>query len=252
MPDKRLGRMVAMFALVIGIGATSSAALSSPGAATTPSHDGVRSAQPQERAVTGGSSASSETTSHPPQKQWWSSYKAERSGSARFTVIVPDQGSVEIPEKPMAVQARSQVRSTRTRPRLASRGARPRAHLRPLRVRATAYAIHGRTSQGTRTNHGTIAVDPRVIPYGTRIYVPGYGWGRALDCGGAVQGNVIDLWMPTTSQCYRWGNRHVEILVEARPRRTLLASRGGASRAALKKRRAPRALPRPATTSSSR
>jgi 3D (Asp-Asp-Asp) domain-containing protein len=118
--------------------------------------------------------------------------------------------------------------------------ARP-AHLRSIHVMATAYALHGRTAHGTYTEHGTIAVDPRVIPMGTRIYVPGYGWGRALDTGGAIKGNVIDLWMPSVSQCMSWGVRQIEIMVDdgrathqpavaaATPpaHRALLASRSG-------------------------
>src|SRR5258708_6715988 len=65
----------------------------------------------------------------------------------------------------------------------AERARKPVSHgpWRPLHVTASAYALRGRTCQGTFTTHGTIAVDPRVIPYGSRIYVPGYGWGRALD-----------------------------------------------------------------------
>ena len=83
-----------------------------------------------------------------------------------------------------------------------------------LRVTASAYSLHGRTARGTRPSLGTIAVDPRLIPLGTRVFVPGYGWGRALDTGGSIHGCVIDLWMPNVARCYRWGVRTVKILVE--------------------------------------
>lgn len=84
---------------------------------------------------------------------------------------------------------------------------------RKITVRAYAYCLYGRTASGTYVKHGTIAVDPRVIPMGSKIYVPGYGWGKALDTGGAIKGNKIDLWMPNSSQCYSWGVRQVTITV---------------------------------------
>ena len=43
---------------------------------------------------------------------------------------------------------------------------------------------------------GIVAVDPRVIPYGTRMFIPGYGFAVAADCGGGVKGNMIDLGYP--------------------------------------------------------
>jgi 3D (Asp-Asp-Asp) domain-containing protein len=51
----------------------------------------------------------------------------------------------------------------------------------------------GRTATSTTVDKGTVAVDPRVIPLGTRMYVPGYGYGVAEDTGGAIVGNIIDL-----------------------------------------------------------
>lgn len=92
-------------------------------------------------------------------------------------------------------------------------GLMPQGHT--LRVQATAYALYGRTATGTVTTHGSIAVDPRVIPYGSRIYVPGYGWGTAVDCGGAIVGNIIDLWMPSNAECFQWGRRTVDVIVQA-------------------------------------
>jgi uncharacterized protein YabE (DUF348 family) len=68
---------------------------------------------------------------------------------------------------------------------------------RSLRVWATWYtaasAGGGSTATGTTVHKGTVAVDPRVIPLGTQMYIPGYGYGVAEDTGGAVIGNIIDL-----------------------------------------------------------
>ncbi len=69
---------------------------------------------------------------------------------------------------------------------------------RKLWVWATSYdgnclGCRGRTFSGTPVTYGTLAVDPSVIPLGTRVYIPGYGVGKAEDIGGGVKGNKIDL-----------------------------------------------------------
>jgi 3D (Asp-Asp-Asp) domain-containing protein len=84
---------------------------------------------------------------------------------------------------------------------------------RTITVTSTGYSIHGRTSTGIQTAPGVIAVDPSVIPLGTRLTIPGYGTGIAADTGGAVHGNVIDLWFPTRQQALAWGRRTVTITI---------------------------------------
>ena len=69
------------------------------------------------------------------------------------------------------------------------------------------------TATGTRVRVGTVAVDPRVIPYGTRMFIVTndgsyvYGIATAEDCGGAIKQNRIDLYFETTSQCFKFGRR---------------------------------------------
>jgi 3D (Asp-Asp-Asp) domain-containing protein len=83
---------------------------------------------------------------------------------------------------------------------------------RQLTVSATCYDLPGRTATGMPVGQGVVAVDPSVIPLGTRMYVPGYGHGVAADVGGGIQGDIIDLWM-TPSQCAAWGRRTVTITI---------------------------------------
>ena len=80
-----------------------------------------------------------------------------------------------------------------------------------LTVTVTGYSIRGRTATGIPTAPGVVAVDPSVIPLGTRLTIPGYGDGIAADTGGAVQGNTIDVWFPTHAQALAWGRRTVTI-----------------------------------------
>ena len=86
----------------------------------------------------------------------------------------------------------------------------PVAGKRQLVVSATCYDLSGRTATGMPVGQGVVAVDPSVIPLGTRMYVPGYGNGVAADVGSGIQGATIDLWM-TPSQCAAWGRRTVTI-----------------------------------------
>ena len=87
-----------------------------------------------------------------------------------------------------------------------------------LSVTATGYTPYdagcsGITSTGTVAKKGSIAVDPRVIPYGTELYIPGYGYGIAEDCGGAIKGNKIDLCYETKNEAFSWGRRNVTIYI---------------------------------------
>jgi 3D (Asp-Asp-Asp) domain-containing protein len=82
---------------------------------------------------------------------------------------------------------------------------------RTLTVSSTGYALTGRTATGIPVGYGVVAVDPSVIPLGTRLTIPGYGEGVAADRGSAVRGNTIDLWFPTLAQARAWGRRTVTI-----------------------------------------
>ena len=84
---------------------------------------------------------------------------------------------------------------------------------RTLTVGSTGYTIRGRTSTGIPTGPGVVAVDPSVIPLGTRLTIPGYGVGIAADTGGGVQGNAIDVWFPTKAQALQWGRRVVTVTI---------------------------------------
>ena len=71
----------------------------------------------------------------------------------------------------------------------------------------------GLTASGTRARHGTIAADTSLLPFGTVIEVPGYGFGRVEDRGGAIKEKHIDLWFRRHSDAKKWGRRQIKIKV---------------------------------------
>jgi len=89
---------------------------------------------------------------------------------------------------------------------------------RVLTMTATAYTagedgVDNTTCTGQRARRGVVAVDPNVIPLGTRLYVEGYGFAVAADVGGAIKGNKIDLYMDTLSQTRNFGRRTVKVYI---------------------------------------
>jgi peptidoglycan DL-endopeptidase CwlO len=87
----------------------------------------------------------------------------------------------------------------------------PASGSRTMVVSSTGYSLPGSTAIGLPVAHGIVAVDPTVIPMGTRMTIPGYGEGVAADTGSAVKGYDIDLWFPTFAQAAAWGRQTVTI-----------------------------------------
>ncbi|MEG0579529.1 MAG: 3D domain-containing protein [Niameybacter sp.] len=108
----------------------------------------------------------------------------------------------------------------------ASRGGRDISYRKMMSMTATCYSQApydptgggSLTASGTRVKrdpdgYSTIAVDPRVIPLGTKLYVEGYGYAIAADTGGAVKGNKIDLYFNPGPEYKGWGKRTVNVYV---------------------------------------
>ena len=94
----------------------------------------------------------------------------------------------------------------------------PHSYSRVIEVEATAYSrfedgMSHYTATGEFVRRGIIATDPNVIPLGTRVYIPGYGYAIAADTGGAIQGHIIDVAMESIGECYQWGRRFVEVYI---------------------------------------
>ena len=88
-----------------------------------------------------------------------------------------------------------------------------------MAVEATAYTGGGITATGTSARYGAIAVDPTVIPYGTKMYIVSddgkwiYGVATAEDCGGAIKGHILDLYFDDYSTCIQFGRRNCTVYI---------------------------------------
>ncbi len=98
--------------------------------------------------------------------------------------------------------------------------------IRQLVMNSSAYSIdyactgkspgmpgYGITASGIRAQYGVVAVDPRVIPLGTNLYVEGYGYCIAADTGGAIKGNKIDLCFNSYNEAVNYGRKNVNVYV---------------------------------------
>ena len=74
------------------------------------------------------------------------------------------------------------------------------------------YGCSGTTAIGLKAGYGVIAVDPKVIPLGSKVYVPGYGVAIAGDTGGAIKGNVIDLGFDSIKTGW-WSSRQTDLYI---------------------------------------
>lgn len=135
-------------------------------------------------------------------------------------LVRKDQIKTEVLKKPVTKVV---VYGTRTviRTLLTSRGSYRYKEFRVMEATAydpgpkSNYPFTGITARGTKARYGVVAVDPRVIPLGSRLYIPGYGEAVAEDTGSAIKGNRIDLCFETLPEAVRFGRRPMQVYVLA-------------------------------------
>ncbi|HHW17384.1 MAG TPA: DUF348 domain-containing protein [Firmicutes bacterium] len=152
-------------------------------------------------------------------------YREGTPGIVRVTYTVKYEDGKEVSR-----QEKSRVKVKDPTPRIllvgtkreVSRGGQNIRFERALEVMATAYCpcskccgpyANGYTHTGVPAKRGVIAVDPRVIPLGTRVYVDGYGFGVAADTGSAIKGQRIDVCFDTHEEALAWGIRKVKVFI---------------------------------------
>lgn len=71
----------------------------------------------------------------------------------------------------------------------------------------------GRVVERNPNGISTVSVDPNVIPFGTYLYIEGYGYAVAADKGSAIKGNKVDVFFNSVGDCYNWGRQTVKVTV---------------------------------------
>ena len=92
------------------------------------------------------------------------------------------------------------------------------AYTKQINAKVTAYTPYDAgcnsvTATGATAKEGVIAVDPKVIPLGTKVYIPGYGVAVAADTGGAIKGNRVDVCFTSTNEAFNWGVRNLPVYI---------------------------------------
>jgi 3D (Asp-Asp-Asp) domain-containing protein len=188
--------------------------------------------QKPESVETTNSTRPSEPIPNPTLRESSSESRDADAKSARAGITAETKSAIKSPARAATgVNAAAKKPVDRKVPRgknpaikLAKRGNYPsRGYFSGRRIidmRATAYTADpaenggnrsGRTAIGLKIGHGVVAVDPRVIPLGTRLFIEGYGHAVAADTGGAIKGHKIDLGCDTKRQMRKIGRRRVKV-----------------------------------------
>ena len=156
---------------------------------------------------------------------WRDTYRNGRLVSTEFLYQAPDSAVPKIIEYGLrvdSVEDTDRIREDHTNEDgsgyLLFESGDAMCYQKKLACTATAYYGGGGTATGYPTGHGVVAVDPRVIPYGTRMWIQSsggqrvYGMAVARDCGN-FRGNMVDVWLPTYNDCRDWGRRNVIVYI---------------------------------------
>ncbi len=124
--------------------------------------------------------------------------------------------SEEVIEEPVEkiIEVGSKIKST-----FQKTASTPTSYKKVIAMECTAYAAGGTTATGRPAQWGVVAVDPRVIPLGTKLYIETtdgkyiYGTAIAADTGGAIKGNIIDICVNSRAEAYAFGRRTVNVYI---------------------------------------
>ncbi|HSP23280.1 MAG TPA: 3D domain-containing protein [Planococcus sp. (in: firmicutes)] len=139
-----------------------------------------------------------------------------------FTLEAGQEAAPKQASAPAAAPAKAPVQASAPAAAKAAPAPATQQAGKEMTVSATAYTAYcagcsGTTATGqdlrSNPNQKVIAVDPTVIPLGSKVWVEGYGTAIAGDVGGAIKGNKIDVFLPSQSAALEWGRKNITIKV---------------------------------------
>jgi len=138
-----------------------------------------------------------------------------KEGIVSKTYLVTYHDSIEtnreLIKKDIIVEPQPEVIAVGTR-QIVQRAGKNLDVAKTLIMKSTAYSHTGnKTYTGVWPQKGSVAVDPKVIPLGSKLYIDSYGFAVAQDIGSAIKGDKIDLFMETQSEALKWGRRSVRV-----------------------------------------
>ncbi|MDQ0416312.1 3D (Asp-Asp-Asp) domain-containing protein/uncharacterized protein YabE (DUF348 family) [Croceifilum oryzae] len=115
------------------------------------------------------------------------------------------------------IGTKEEAEESDSRPASAGGGSLPNgtSYKKMMTAETTAYTSKpgAKTASGKVARVGLVAVDPRVIPLGTRLFIEDYGMAVAADTGGAVKGNIIDVYFNSEAECQKWGRKNKKVYI---------------------------------------
>ncbi|EST12876.1 3D domain-containing protein [Sporolactobacillus laevolacticus] len=146
--------------------------------------------------------------------------KARKAAEARAKKIAEEAAKKAAKEAAKKAAERAKENTPQQQPQVQNTSYQPNTSTQSgqsLTVEATSYSLNGRSATGidfsSNPNAKVVAVDPSVIPLGSKVMIPGYGVYVAGDTGGAIKGNRIDVHLPTKDQAFNFGRRTMTITI---------------------------------------
>ncbi len=144
-----------------------------------------------------------------------------QENTLEYTYYDGEQVSCEVVSEEVITEPVTEIIENGTKqPTVSTSSGTSLTYSKVITVQATAYTGGGTTASGTSARVGAIAVDPSVIPLGSKLYITSadgtswvYGYAVAEDTGGAIKGNIIDLYFNTTAECLSFGRQTAKVYI---------------------------------------
>jgi peptidoglycan DL-endopeptidase CwlO len=174
---------------------------------------GERSAELRDVAARVGAEQAALLAARSAREAYIADLAAQRALNSRRIARLSAEAAEASVEEAAVEETSAETPSPGSRPEPRPEPSDPKSGGSQVVVDVVAYCGGVGTASGLPLGWGTVAVDTRIFPFGTKMYIPGYGNGVAADTGSAIIGKIIDIWFPTCAQARAWGRKTLTITV---------------------------------------